>query len=124
MEFECKRLEQRLETLKHEKTLKSWTEHNNEFGTVITIRCTHGKMAPTISETQATSGNSCTPESLPVSIEKQTKDDSSQSAANNVNRATENHATIESTDCSAGSYAESVQLFQASKSSNLCLNIR
>ena len=106
MEFECKRLEQRLETLKREKTLKSWTEHNNEFGTVITIRCTHGKMASIISETQATSGSSSTTESLPASTEKQTNDDSSQFAAN-VNRATETHATIESTDCFAGSYTES-----------------
>ena len=41
MEFQCKRLEQLLDTLKREKNLKSWTEHNNEFGTVLTIRCTH-----------------------------------------------------------------------------------
>ena len=46
MEFECKRLEQRLDTLKREKKLKSWTEHNNEFGTVITIRCSHMKPKP------------------------------------------------------------------------------
>ena len=105
MEFECKRLEQRLETLKREKTLKSWTEHNNEFGTVITIRCTHRKMASIISETQATSGSSGTTESLPVSTEKQTND--AVLSAASVNRATESHATTDSTDCSAVSYTES-----------------
>ena len=54
MEFECKRLEQCLETLKRDKKLKSWTEHNNESGyTVITIRCI-SKVIPKVSDSKAT----------------------------------------------------------------------
>ena len=69
MEFECKRLEQCLETLKRDKKLKSWTEHNNESGyTVITIRCI-SKVTPKFLDSKATreTTNSSDQNSTPVS---------------------------------------------------------
>ena len=99
MEFNCKRLEQRLESLKREKNLKSWTEHNNEFGTVITIRCSHKKMASLISATRESSKTSAENMS-PLST------DESTSAANDT-RANQTLVSKETSDCSAGSNTHS-----------------